>query len=48
VRDVRAGDTAGVERPHGQLVPGSPIDCGGDDPTASPIWATLPVAIERP
>ena len=29
-------------------VPGSPIDWAAMIPTASPIWATLPVAIERP
>ena len=29
-------------------VPGSPIDCAAMIPTASPIWAMLPVAIERP
>ena len=29
-------------------VPGSPIDCAATMPTASPIWAVLPVAIARP
>ncbi len=29
-------------------VPGSPIDWAAMIPTASPIWASLPVAIERP
>ena len=29
-------------------VPGSPIDCAAMMPTASPIWAGLPEAIERP
>ena len=29
-------------------VPGSPIDCAAMIPTASPIWAMLPVASERP
>ena len=29
-------------------VPGSPIDCAATMPTASPIWAVWPVAIERP
>ena len=29
-------------------VPGSPIDCAAMIPTASPIWASLPVASERP
>ena len=29
-------------------VPGSPIDWAAMMPTASPIWATLPEAIERP
>ena len=29
-------------------VPGSPIDCAAMMPTASPIWASLPAASERP
>ena len=29
-------------------VPGSPIDCAAMMPTASPIWAVWPEAIERP
>ena len=29
-------------------VPGSPIDCAAMMPTASPIWASLPEASERP
>ena len=29
-------------------VPGSPIDCAATMPTASPICASLPVAIARP
>ena len=29
-------------------VPGSPIDWAAMMPTASPIWAVLPEAIERP
>ena len=29
-------------------VPGSPIDWAATMPTASPIWAVLPVAIARP
>ena len=29
-------------------VPGSPIDWAAMMPTASPTWATLPEAIERP
>ncbi len=29
-------------------VPGSPIDWAAMMPTASPIWASLPLAIERP
>ena len=29
-------------------VPGSPIDCAAMMPTASPIWARMPEASERP
>ena len=29
-------------------VPGSPIDCAAMMPTASPIWARMPDASERP
>ena len=29
-------------------VPGSPIDCAAMMPTASPIWASLPAASDRP
>jgi hypothetical protein len=48
VRDVGAGHTAGVERPHRQLRPGSPIDCAAMIPTASPTSHIPPVARKMP
>jgi hypothetical protein len=48
VRDVGAGDAALVERPHGELVPGSPIDWAATMPTASPISLISPVARLKP
>jgi hypothetical protein len=44
VGDVLTRDTTGVERPHGQLRTGSPIDWAAMMPMASPWSTSLPVA----
>ena len=48
VRDVRAGDAAGVERPHRQLRAGLADRLRGDDADRVADLGGLPVAIERP